>query len=637
MHEFLEFTIIGLVLGSAYAVAASGLVVTYATSGIFNIAHGAMGMFMAFVYWQLSVGWHLNTALAFVLTVFVLAPLLGAVVERGVIQWMDPNNVATTLAVTVGLTLLFFGLVADYIWKPAARSVPQFFGFSGFTFLGVKIDWEEVITVGAAVAIAVGLRLFLYRTRTGMAMRGVVDNRDLIGLFGGRPARLSTLSWAIGTSLASVAGILVAPRLQLQPLILTLLVIDAYAAAMIGRRRSLPKTFFGALVVGLASSYALGYLPSSGIWASTPIQGLLTLSVPSVILFIVLLVLPMHRIRSGAPQRHAPLAPASFVRSLQGGVLLVAGAWVAVSFMGPGEVVKLGIALAFGLVCLSLVPLTGWGGYVSICQLTFAGLGAYAMYEFGSGGSLLGLLAAAGLAGAVGALVALPALRLRGLYLALATMAFATAMDNAFFPWSAVFGFDGSVPVPRPDLFGLSVSSDKAFTVFLAVVFALFSIGILALRRGPFGRVLVGMKDSEAACATLGLSLTTTKLIVFTLSAAMAGVAGALFGGAESVAGGTDFQMFVSLLILAVVAIGGAAVCSGALAGGLALGFLPGNAQDVFIGAGTVVLVFYPDGVLPLCYPRLQRWWQSVSAPRGAAVPLAAEERAGALAGSRAA
>jgi branched-chain amino acid transport system permease protein len=637
MHEFLEFTIIGIVLGSAYAVAASGLVVTYATSGIFNIAHGAMGMFMAFVYWQLSVGWHLNTGLAFVLTVFVLAPLLGAVVERAVIQWMDPNNVATALAVTVGLTLLFFGLVNSYIWKPTARVVPQFFGFSGFTFLGVHVDWEEVITVGAAIAIAVGLRLFLYRTRTGMAMRGVVDNRDLIGLFGGRPARLSTLSWAIGSSLASVAGILVAPRLQLQPLILTLLVIDAYAAAMIGRLRSLPMTFLGALIVGLASSYALGYIPSSGIWSSTPIQGLLTLSVPSVILFIVLLALPMHRIRSGAPQRHAPLAPAGFVRSLQGGVLLVAGVVAAVSFMGPGQVVKLGIGLAFGLICLSLVPLTGWGGYVSICQLTFAGLGAYAMYKFGSGGSLLGLLAAAGLAGVVGALVALPALRLRGLYLALATMAFASAMDNAFFPWSAVFGFNGSVVIHRPDIFGLHVSTDKAFTIFLAVVFALFSIGILALRRGPFGRVLVAMKDSEAACATLGLSLTTTKLIVFTLSAAMAGVAGALYGGAESVAGGTNFEMFESLLILAVVAIGGAAVCSGALAGGLALGFLPLGAQDVFIGAGTVTLAFYPDGVLPLFYARLQRWWSGLTSPGRAAMPLAAEERAGTLAGSRAA
>ncbi len=337
----------------------------------------------------------------------------------------------------------------------------------------------------------------------------------------------------------------------------------------------------------------------------------------------------MHRIRSGTPQRHAPLAPASFVRSLQGGVLLVAAVVVAVSFMGPGQVVKLGIGLAFGLICLSLVPLTGWGGYVSICQLTFAGLGAFAMYKFGSGGSLVGLVAAAALAGVVGALVALPALRLRGLYLALATMAFASAMDNAFFPWSAVFGFNGSVAIHRPDLFGLNVSSDKGFTIFLAVVFALFSIGVLALRRGPFGRVLVGMKDSEAACATLGLSLTTTKLIVFTLSAAMAGVAGALYGGAESVAGGTNFEMFESLLILAVVAIGGASVCSGALAGGLALGFLPIDAQDVFIGAGTVTLAFYPDGVLPLAYSRFNRWWSRVAAPGDAAVPTRARSGRG--------
>src|SRR5580704_11336143 len=282
MHAFLEYTVIGLVLGSAYAVAASGLVVTYSTSGIFNIAHGAIGMFMAFVYWQLSVGWHINQALSLVLTVFVLAPLLGAVVERTIIQWMDPNNVATTLAVTVGLTLLLFGLVNSYIWKPTARVVPQFFGFNGFTVLGVHVDWEEVITVGAAVAIAIGLRLFLYRTRTGMAMRGVVDNRELIGLFGGRSTRLSTLSWSIGASLASVAGILVAPRLQLQPLILTLLVIDAYAAAVIGRLRSLPMTFFGALIIGLASAYIQGYIPTTGsFWSSTPVQGL-ALSVPSI-------------------------------------------------------------------------------------------------------------------------------------------------------------------------------------------------------------------------------------------------------------------------------------------------------------------------------------------------------------------
>jgi branched-chain amino acid transport system permease protein len=406
---------------------------------------------------------------------------------------------------------------------------------------------------------------------------------------------------------------------------------------MVGRLRSLPMTFVGALAVGLLASYAVGYFPLTGIWASTPIQGL-ELSVPSVLLFVVLLVYPMSRIRSGTLQRRLPLAPASLMRSLQGGFLLVAAVVVAVSFAGPGDVAKLGIGLAFGLVCLSLVPLAGWGGQISICQLTFAGLGAYAMYKFGTGGSVLGLLAAAGLAGAVGAVIALPALRLRGLYLALATMAFASAMDNMFFPWSAVFGFNGSVHVARPSLFGLNVSSDKSFTIFLAVVFALLSIGLLALRRGSFGRVLIAMKDSEAACATLGLSLTRTKLVVFALSAAVAGLAGALLGGAESVSTGTDYQMFESLLILAVVAIGGVSVCSSALAGGLVLGFLPGTDQFLYIGAGTLLLPNFPEGILPIFYVWANRWRDRLTLGGTGGLPVEGpgEERAPALAGTTA-
>jgi branched-chain amino acid transport system permease protein len=233
--------------------------------------------------------------------------------------------------------------------------------------------------------------------------------------------------------------------------------------------------------------------------------------------------------------------------------------------------------------------------------------------------------------------LAWPTLRVRGLYLALLTMAFASAMDNAIFPWSAIFGFNGSVTVPKPSIFGLHMTSPKSFTIFLAVAFALLSMGVLALRRGPFGRVLVGMKDSEAACATLGLSLRTTKLAVFVLSAALAGIGGALYGAASSVATGLDFQMFESLVVLAVVAIGGASVASGALAGGLALGFFPANAEDVFIGAGTILLAFYSDGVLPLIYSRFGRWWSGLGAPGPEAVPLAAGDRGGTLAGTRAA
>jgi branched-chain amino acid transport system permease protein len=620
VHEFFAFTVIGIVAGATYAVAASGLVVTYSTSGIFNIAHGAIGMFMAFVYWQLSVPWHIPPGWAFVICVFVLAPIFGGLIERFLIRRVSSSTVTVTLVVTVGLTLLLIG-GAQRIWGNDSPVVANFFGHDGFNLFGVYIVYEDVIAIGLAIAIAVGLRLLLFNTRIGIAMRGVVDNRELIGLFGGRPSILSTFSWAIGASLASIAGILAAPSLQLNPLLLTLLVIDAYAAAMLGRLKNLPLTFVGALGIGLVASYATGYFPSTGIWTSVPIKAI-ALSVPSILLFIVLLVLPQDRIKVGSLRRQVSLAPAGFGRSLQGGVLLVAAVVVATQFLDPGNTITLGIALALGLVCLSLVPLTGWGGQVSICQMTFAGLGAFAASKYG-GCSLLGLVTATGLAAAVGTLVALPALRLRGLYLALATMAFATLMDNGFFPWSAAFGFNGSVEIAPPHVFGLHISGGRSLDIFLAVVFALLSIGLLALRRGPFGRVLIAMKDSEPACSTLGLSLTMTKLAVFAMSAAIAGLAGALYGAASSVTGPLDFEMFYSLLVLAATAVCGAATCSGALAGGMLLGFIPSSIEYITIGAAGVILGANPDGLISIVLLWSRRNWHSLIAEDGGSRPAA--------------
>ncbi|HVX22845.1 MAG TPA: ABC transporter permease [Acidimicrobiales bacterium] len=617
MHELLAFTVVGIVTGAAYAVAASGLVVTYSTSGIFNIAHGAIGMFMAFVFWQFEVAWHWPAPAALAITVLVIAPLFGAVVERVLIRRVSDGSVATTLVVTIGLMVGLIGLV-DTIWPPEGRVLLPFFGHNGFEVAGVFVTWEEVVTVGAAVAIAIGLRLLLYRTRVGISMRAVVDNRGLVGLNGGRPARTSTLSWALGAMLASIAGILIAPELQLSVLPLTLLVLDAYAAAMIGRLRNLPLTFAGALLIGLLQSYAVGYMPSGGVWGSVPMQGL-RLAIPSILLFITLLALPQDKIRGAVAQvRRAVRPTASFVRSLQGAAFLVVAVVVATMFMGAGDTVDLGTGLALGLIMLSLVPLVGWGGQVSLCQMTFAGLGAFAMARVGTGGSVWGLVAAAGLAGAVGALVALPALRLRGLYLALATMAFAVAMDDMFFPTSTAFSFNGSIAIPRPSLFGLHFHGQRSYVIFLAVVFAVLSVALLALRRGPFGRVLAAMKDSEAACATLGLNLTLTKLVVFALSAAIAGFAGALYGGMESVAGATQFTMLQSLPILLLVVVGGVATCSGALFGGIVLGLGPvlqsavpevGSLTLLGTGVAGVTLGANPDGVMPAFYAWAAVWW----------------------------
>jgi branched-chain amino acid transport system permease protein len=606
MHELLSFTIIGLVTGAAYAVAASGLVVTYSTSGIFNIAHGAIGMLMAFVYWQLAVAWHWPKALALALVVLVLAPAFGALVEMTLIRKVRSNSLAVTLVVTVGLMVGLIGAV-ELIWKPQARNAPSFFGHSGFNLFGVVVTWHQGITVGVGIAIAVFLRIFLYRTRVGIAMRAVVDNRDLAALNGARPALVGTLSWALGSSLAALAGILIAPQLQLSALNLSLLVINAYAAAMVGRLRNLPLTFAGALGLGLIQSYAVGYLPTGGLWGTPTLQGL-RLSIPVIMLAVVLLILPQDSIERGRLSLRRTTAPvASLQRSIFGGIMLVAIVAIGSGLLSSANLIRMGIGLATGLVMLSLVPLTGWAGQVSLCQMTFAGLGAFAMSKMGHGGSVLGLFAAVALAGAVGTLIALPALRLRGLYLALATMAFAVAMDNMFFPAPAVLGFDGSVAIARPSLFGLHLTGQRAYLTFLAVVFAVLSIGLLALRRGPIGRVLSAMKDSEAACATLGLSLTATKLFVFTLSAGLAGLAGALYGGMRTVAGATDFQMLQSLPILLLVVLYGVSTCSGALFGGLSLGaifvvqsYVPSLSSLSLLGPGLAGLTLgsYPEGMM---------------------------------------
>ncbi|MGZ4105181.1 MAG: ABC transporter permease [Actinomycetota bacterium] len=600
MNVFLSFTVIGIVTGAIYAIAATGLVVTYSTSGIFNIAHGAIGMVMAFLYWELRVHRHWPAPLALALIVLVIAPALGALIERTLMRRLRGATVAASLVVTVGLMVLLLG-IGEAIWDPTVgRELPEFFYPKGFHLLGTFVTWHDAITILAGAGVASFLWLFLGRTRTGVAMRAVVDDRNLLSLNGARPDRVSMLSWALGASLASLAGILLAPVLQLNHLVLTLLVVNAYAAAMVGRLRSLPLTYLGGLALGLAESYTIGYVHLQG-W----LLGLRP-SIPTLFLFAVLLLLPESRLRAarlaGAVTPRVPTRRTA----LTGSVILVLAAVVASRMLSSSDLIRVGQGMAFALIMLSLVPLTGFGGQVSLCQMTFAGLGAFAMAKLGVDGSILGLLLAAALAAGVGALIALPALRLQGLYLALSTMAFAALMDYMFFPNTHVFGNLGTVPVARLRFLGMRFESERAYFVLLAVAFAALSLVVVSIRRGRFGRRLTAMRDSQVACATLGLSLARTKLAVFMLSAAMAGVAGALYGGLRGSAGPTDFVMFQSLPILLLAVIGGITSTSGALIGGLSFALLGvlqekvpsiGGITFLLTGLGAVSVGMNPNGV----------------------------------------
>jgi branched-chain amino acid transport system permease protein len=560
---FLEFLVGGIVTGCIYALIASGLVVTYTTTGIFNFAHGAIAMASAYTFWQLWQGWHINTLLSVVLVLVVIAPLFGLIIERVLMRPLEGAPVDLTIVVTLGLLLFLVGIV-NLEWNPTiGRSLPLFFHGVGFTVAGQLISYEEVIAAASVVAVALGLRLLFRQTRIGIALRAVVDNSSLLAMAGGRPVRVKQLAWMMSCSLAAMAGILLAGINQLNVLNLTLLVVDGYGAAIIGRLRNLPMAIGGALAIAIGQSLLFGYLPQTGF--TTRIQD----QIPIFVLFIVLILLPQDRLRTASFTGAVPPRVAKLGSSVAVGALLISAAAFASGFLSNNNLRNGSQGFAYAIVLLSIVLLTGYGGMVSLCQMTFAGLGAFAMGHVASGGSWLGILAAIGLSAAVGALVALPTLRLRGLYLALATFAFAAIMDAAFFLQS--LGTGGSLPIGRVKIPGIPTQSDRAFFMVCCVAFVACAIGVLAVRRSAFGRKLVAANDSPAACATLGVNVNSTKLIAFTVSAGLAGLAGVLLGGSPGSVQAPDFAFLLSLTVLLLARVGGINTATGALLGAATL------------------------------------------------------------------
>jgi branched-chain amino acid transport system permease protein len=589
---FFAYTIVGIATGCIYALTASGLVVTYTTSGIFNFAHGAIGMVMAFTFWELTVehGWPQWLALIVVLGIF--APLVGALIERTLMRGLHGSTISTQLVVTLGLLLALLGF-ATVRWNPTEpRVLPEFFAGNSIRLFSVNVTYHQVTMVVVAVLVAAFLRLLFYRTRLGIAMRAVVDDPELASLNGAAPDRVSAASWAIGASLAGLAGILLAPLVTLDIILLTLLVINGYAAAMVGRLKSLPLTFAGGLALGLAESHTIGYLPPDLINKVKP-------ALPIIFLYLVLLILPQARLRAGrlvTASRYAPKV-ASGKESVVGLIVFTIIAFVVSRLLPASDLTNASQGIVFAMIMLSLVLLVGYAGQVSLAQMTFVGLGAFAMGKYFGGGSIWGIVLAAVIAGVVGAVSALPALRLTGLYLALSTLAFAQGMSTIFFKNENVFGFGGRLAVGRPSILGIDLASDRAYFVFICIVFGLMGMGVVALRRGPFGRRLVAMKDSPAACATLGMNITFTKVAVFGISSAIAGVAGCFYGGVRGQVGPSDFEMLNSLVLLLLVSVAGINTVTGALMGGITFGLFqnprvlrlfPGSVRGnfSFIGAG---------------------------------------------------
>ena len=550
MTDLLPFIVAGLAAGSVYGLAGVGLVLTYKTSGVFNFAHGALATVAAYAFYSLYIDEGLPWLLAAAPCVLVLGPVMGLLLER-LARGLSGAALTLQVAGTVGLLLVIQSAVVLLYDQQKSRSIKPFLADGSVDIGGTIVQWSDIVTFGLALAATVGLSLAFRYTRRGLAMRAVVDGAQLLDLSGTPPTATRRTAWMIGASLACASGVLFTPLLSLDPVLLTLLVVQAFGAAAIGRFTSLPLTFAGGLAVGVLASLATKWF-TSGILAGVPS------AMPFLVLFVVLLV---------TPRRHLMIRPAPVLQRGTGWTTPiriqapVALGLIAVLFFVPSfagtHLADWTIALGMTMVMLSLGLLVRTSGQVSLCHVSFAAIGAAAFSHLAVGSGvpwLVALLLAGLVAVPVGALLAIPAIRLTGLYLALATFGFGVLLQYMFYTQDFMFGSTGAgLEVPRPSWPGLE--SDAGFYRLVLAFVVLTVVVMVALDRGRLGRLLRGLADSPTALNTSGTTVNVTRVLVFCISAFLAAIAGALMGVAQTTVSADSYPPLLSLTWFALVVI----------------------------------------------------------------------------------
>lgn len=572
-----SYTVIGITLGGIYALAAIGLVLIYRVSGVLNFAQGAVSMFSAFVAYQIStvMGY---PALVGLLAAIVAGGAIGYAIERFTIRPLAGRSALSKVVVTIGW-LLVLQTAAGLIWGQTAYHRPvQLVSIHGFTFPGtsVVVGWDEFTTIVVALGLAFGTAAILRWTTFGTAMRAVADDPDAARLWGIDVNRVMAVSWVTGSAMGAIAGVLITPRINFDPISMTVVVIAAFTAALIGRLTSLPWTVAGAMFLGLAETYPRIFSSNAGAGnAVTFALVLLTLA----ILFRPRTRLVQH-ITSGREYQPVPAGDNPPVRFMVVASAIGLGVFVPALLSSYYQSLA-AYALIVGLIVLSLVVLTGLVGQVSFCQYSFAAIGAFTVGSLvgGHGWSfwpalMLGVVFSIG----VGVLVGIPALRLSGLFLAILTISVALFFDHfllAAGTWDSFSGGISSWTLGRPSFLGVSLAGAYAFYLFTLVVFLAAVLAIWNLSRSKTGRVLRAIRNSEIAAATSGVNLTAWKLAAFGVSAGLAGLAGGLLAaGIGSVSAGA-FTLQQSLSVVAIAIVVGVRSVGAAAVGGVFLVFGP--------------------------------------------------------------
>ncbi|MBA3652834.1 MAG: ABC transporter permease [Actinobacteria bacterium] len=592
MTDLLPFIVVGLAAGSLYGLAGVGLTLTYTTTGVFNFAHGALAAAAAFVFFTLHVDWGWPWPLAVATAVVVVGALGGLVVER-VTRNVSEADSAAGVVVTVGLMLAVQGLVQWHYGVTTRQVAPFLAGTTGHIG-GVAVTAQQTAAIVIAAAATVGLFVFLRTSRLGTEMRAVVDNSSLLDLNGSNPNRVRTAAWMIGSSFAALTGVLIAPFLGLDASLLTLLVVQAFGAVAVGRFRSLPLTYAGGIAIGVGAALLTKWVGGHTVLAGLPA------ALPFLVLFLALVIWPppalARQAAGGVSTRRTIAMP---LKAKAGAGIVTAALVIAVPRLVGAKLPTFTSGAGFVIVFVSLALLVRTSGQISLCHASFGAVGATSFAYFASSSGLhlpwfLALVLAGLAVVPLGAVVAIPAIRLSGLHLALATFGFAILMERVAYPSALMFGALGLRRAPRPSF---ATGDTQLFYVTVAVAAAVCGL-VVVITRTRLGRLLRGLAESPLALNTNGLNVSVARIVVFAISAFLAGIGGALFAAATGSVNGHSFGSFNSLLYLVILAVAGRALIPSAIVAAVALAVAPAYLPNAFVeyqglifGFTTVVLV----------------------------------------------
>jgi len=634
MEDLIRGVLQGLPPGAVYGLIAIGFVLAYKTSGVFNLAFGAQAYVSAALYFQARNEWGWASAPAFVLSVLIVAPALGLVLERLIFRRLPPGSTLAKLVIAIGLSVAIPALFEIVVgFEPVAGATPE-----GLLSDGASVFYDPTglypfsrneLTAAVAALLSTAALAALFRfTNIGLQMRAVVESPRMTELNGIRSERVSAFSWALSSTFAGLAGVLIAPRFNTlaAPDFFNLVVV-AVAAAAVGKLVSLPGALLGGLGLGVLISVVNTFLPDLATTYSwlEPIQENLTPAMPFIVLFGLVTLWPALRATSEHvdPLRSVdpPLpAPAALTRSpLLTRLTVVFGIsfFLVVGFAvftrsDASWLFLVTQAVIMSLIFLSITVLTGFAGLISLCQGAFAAIGGFAVFQLADRFGfpvLTGALIGAVIAATVAALLAVPLVRLGTVWVAIATLAFAAFFDAVLVRMPFLGGGGTSLlqgtRVPRPVLGPWDLADDRLFLAVALAVLVVAAVGVKQLRGGTVGRTLQALRGSEVAAQSIGISPTRARITAFAISGFLAGLGGAMLAiHQKNVNYATNFAPFAALFWMVVVVSLGARTVEGASYSGATFALM----DRLVLRGALLTWILRSEELLPGVFPISPKW-----------------------------